>query len=164
MNTSDHGDLKRLKDHFPQESELTLQVLKGHLLVEEAVREALDIALANPKALKGESGTTLNCHQAICLLEANLPPNVGTPWLWTACKMLNRIRNDLAHKLDQGGLKGKVQNLVSFCLNGDPNILKDGRSSGMPKGKEQEFLLVVIALCAAISALKSLLHKRSKLT
>lgn len=160
--TTSNKDLHRFKEHFPQESELTLQVLKGHLLVEEIIRETLEASLPNADALKGESGTTLNCHQAICILEATLPPKGGLPWIWTACKMLNRIRNDLAHRLEQTNLQTKVDNLVQYCTKSDPSLMAEATAAGMPAGEQKEFTLVVLALCAAISALRDSLLKRSR--
>src|SRR6218665_1758545 len=162
MNDSHEKDLERFVKHFPKESELTLQVLKGHLLVEETIREALNVSLPNPGALKGESGTTLNCHQAICILEATLPANGGLPWVWTACKMLNRIRNDLAHRLEQDSLEAKVNNLLQYCLKADPNMMAEAKRAGMPEDGKNECTLVVLALCAIISSLRDSLLTRKR--
>ena len=64
------ADLERHKNHFPSGSDLTLQALKGHLLVEVLLREVFELQLPHPKALKGSRGTSFNCHQIICLVEA----------------------------------------------------------------------------------------------
>ncbi len=63
LSQSSYGALERHKRHFPSGAELSLQVLKGHLLVEELVRELVEAHLKDPSALEGSSGTSFNCHQ-----------------------------------------------------------------------------------------------------
>jgi len=151
-------DLNRFLEHFPIEADLTLQILKGHLLVEEAVREAFDISLENKAALRSKSGANFSCHQMICLLEASVPAKGGVPWIWKACKMLNRIRNDLAHKLDTPDLERKVQEFVRYCLNSDANIQLEGRKAKFPE--DSEFVLVIASMAACLASLKEVLVRR----
>ncbi len=55
-------DWPRIEKHFPVGADLTLQVLKGHLLVEELLREIFSSLLSYPDALKGNRGTSFECH------------------------------------------------------------------------------------------------------
>ena len=92
--------------HMPyQESDLTLIVLKGHLLLEQKVREFINERMLNPEALKA---ARLTSHQAICLAEALTLPNDDPKVLWSILRNVNTLRNDLAHNL----APQKVERLV----------------------------------------------------
>ena len=52
----------KILDHYPIDSDLTLQVLKGHLLVEEILREIFKMQLYQPNALDGNKGAKYECH------------------------------------------------------------------------------------------------------
>jgi hypothetical protein len=118
-----HPYVDRFLDHFPSEGDLTLQLLKGHLLVEELLREALSFLLPHPKALEGERGATFNCHQVICLAEALTPVQAGVPaWAWVAAKQLNVLRNDLAHKLVPKALDTRVSSFIRYIREAEPAL------------------------------------------
>jgi hypothetical protein len=85
--------VQRMIDHYPADADITLQVLKGHLILEENLRELLDALLVNPSALNGKKGTSLTCHQVICLAHALTPiPFDSYSWLWSSAKQLNSLR------------------------------------------------------------------------
>jgi hypothetical protein len=68
--TEDFED--RFRRHLPKLKDLTLIVLKGHLVIEEAVNRFIGSLLPNPDALP--SGPTgLTCFQRMRLLRALLP-------------------------------------------------------------------------------------------
>ena len=79
----ENGDeaLARHKRHFPSGEDLSLQVLKGHLLVEKLVREIVSSRLSHSDALKGDSGASFDCHQMICLAQAMTPRQDVLPWV-----------------------------------------------------------------------------------
>ena len=58
---------KRLAEKMPQTDDLTLIVLKGHLLIEEWINSTIDGLLPNPQALKA---ARLDCFQRTRLLMA----------------------------------------------------------------------------------------------
>jgi hypothetical protein len=87
------ADFRRFLHLLPHGQDLTLVILKGHLLIEEQVRSLVRTRLKKPEALDSAS---LTCHQAICLAEALCPQSNG---LWKSAKLLNAIRNDIAHSL-----------------------------------------------------------------
>jgi hypothetical protein len=57
MNTA-----ARFKEHFPKGRDLTLIILKSHLLVEERMNGLLDLSLPNPSALyRAKFGSCSDC-------------------------------------------------------------------------------------------------------
>ena len=149
------SDLERHKAHFPSGSDMTLQVLKGHLLVEELLRELFELQLPFPAALKGNGGTSFTCHQIICLVQAITRHGDKEPWVWAAAKKINTIRNNLAHKLSHERLDKDVADLVKFAASENPTIMQDAKDLGIPPG--HEFELVVMSICTYLSAIKTVL-------
>ncbi|EMD1174382.1 hypothetical protein VP758_000879 [Vibrio harveyi] len=155
MRDSD-GD--KFCQHYPLDNDLTLKILKGHLLAEEALRELFHLQLRKPEALKGNQGTSLECHQVICLLEAMLPKNEKIDWVWVATKKLNSLRNKLAHNLEPSGMQHKVDDLTKYVMsksmNGHiPNMTKD-------TNERDPLTLAIMAICATLSALKDISSNR----
>ena len=150
------NDALKFEKHFPAEGDLTLQVLKGHLLVEEILRELFIMQLPYSQALKGNGGTSFNCHQVICLVEAMMIHSQRHPWVWQAAKKLNNIRNDLAHQLSPKGLEGKVDGLIAFVKKENPKLIEEANEEGLSVG---ELIIILIAMCSCLSSLKPILAK-----
>lgn len=149
------SDLEKHKRHFPSGADMTLQLLRGHLLVEELLRELLVLQLAFPDAIKSNGGASFSCHQVICLVQAITRHSDTTPWLWVAARKLNRIRNDLAHKLNPQQLQQDVTQLINYVFAENPEIREDAKVLGIPDGHELE--LVVLSMCTCLSSLKAVL-------
>ena len=155
MDNNVDKDWQRIEHHFPDGADLTLQVLKGHLLVEELLRQIFDLLLANPRALQGDRGTSFECHQIICLVEAITPHSSLEPWVWSAAKRLNNLRNDLAHNLEPKALDQKVKALITFVTH-DNGVVKGILDRlGTPEG--MKFKAVILAMCGCLSSLKALI-------
>ena len=95
---------------LPRSGDLTILLLKGHLLVEELLRQLIDSSLMKPSALKD---ARLETHQCICLAEALFHDRSST-WIWDALRKLNGIRNKLAHNLEPPGLDSKIVDFQQF--------------------------------------------------
>lgn len=150
----------RIEKHFPEGADLTLQVLKGHLLVEELLREILGLLLAHPDALKGNRGTSFECHQVICLVQAISTHSTDEPWIWDAAKRLNGIRNDLAHNLEPKALNEKVLRLIQFVTHDNTVVKKILDRLGTPEG--MEFKAVILAMCGCLAGLKAAIVKHGR--
>ena len=103
-------------DHFlthlpPDDADMVLVVLKGHLLIEQRVREFIDERLLNPAALEPAK---LESHQAICLAEALTLPNEEPASLWAVVRKLNELRNRIAHNLEPKGVDDRINNIISM--------------------------------------------------
>ena len=84
-------------EHMPsEEADETLIVLKAHLLIERKTWEFVRERLLTPDALEKAS---LNSHQLLRLAESLCLPNPEPQWLWNTARMLNKLRNKLAHNL-----------------------------------------------------------------
>jgi len=159
-DATESSDWDRIEAHYPDDADLTLQVLKGHLLVEEILRDIFELLLSDPSALRGDRGTSFECHQIICLVQAMSEHSRGEAWLWFAAKRLNGIRNDLAHNLEPRSLEAKVASLIQFVTHDNPVVKGILDRLGTPEG--MEFKAVILAMCGCLSSLKRLvLHEKS---
>ncbi|OCH03898.1 hypothetical protein A6E09_18380 [Aliivibrio fischeri] len=109
---------QRFFEHFPMEGDILIQVLRGHLLVEEVLRELLKLHMKNPGAIKGTSGASFDCHQVICLNDAFIDTPKKLSWVWNSAKKLNKLRNDLAHKIPTEALTHKVNDYIETTQKG----------------------------------------------
>lgn len=98
---------KRFIKLLPHGKDLTLVILKGHLLIEEQVRQIIDERVKIPQSLRD---ARLTCYQAICIAEAFCSEE--QKYIWNAVKKLNNIRNDLAHKTEPVGLDDRIDDFV----------------------------------------------------
>lgn len=99
---------QRFLNLLPHGKDLDLVILKGHLLIEEQVKEIIRQKLPNPDAL---NITRMNCHQAICLAQALLPSSYEEDF-WIASKKFNELRNNIAHKLSPEQREAKIDEFV----------------------------------------------------
>jgi len=95
--------LNAFERHLARIDELTHTILKGHLLVEEALTKALYAAFPNSSHLNRGS---FRFFQKIQLLRAisKFPDDS----LWEMILALNSLRNEVAHSLDSPKLNDKV--------------------------------------------------------
>jgi hypothetical protein len=97
--------------HMPDaDSDLALIVLKGHLLLEQRIREFISERMLTPSAL---DDARLSSYQLICLAEALTLPNDDPKRLWTVLRKLNTLRNQLAHNLTPQRVQERVQEIVN---------------------------------------------------
>ena len=89
--------LRRMIEHLPNGNDLTLIVLKGHLLIEERLLDLVRLRLGSDDATLNEA--RLRFSQLVPLARA-ASGRPGYPWFWRALQKLNSLRNDLAHHLE----------------------------------------------------------------
>jgi len=93
-------------EHMPsEEDDETLIVLKAHLLIERKTRELVRERLLASDALEK---ARLTSHQLFCLAEALCLPNPEPKWLWNTARMLNKLRNQLAHNLQPKDIEREI--------------------------------------------------------
>lgn len=108
---------ERFKEHLPTGGDMTLMILKGHLLIEEQIAILIRKRIPKPDALREAD---LTSHQQICLAEAlidELSLDGNDRWLWPAIKKLNNLRNDIAHNLSKSGIDDRIADFVSRVPN-----------------------------------------------
>lgn len=101
-------DIQKLRNHLDAGSGLSA-VLRAHLWVESMLIGLIEVSLANPSALDLDRMTFA---QKLRLAEASggLQPEV-VPWV----RALNRLRNNLAHKLDEDASDDALDDLARFA-------------------------------------------------
>jgi hypothetical protein len=105
---------QRIRRHLSPLRDLTLIVLKGHLLIEEHLDHFLSVAVQAPEHLRD---ARLTYSQKVHLVHAI--SSVGAD-LFTFATALNKIRNGLAHSLDVVDLPGRVDSLLRQNIPGLP--------------------------------------------
>ena len=150
-----NSDKLKFLDHFPRDGDITLQILKGHLLLEETLREILVLQLPHAHAISGEKGASFTCHQVICLCEALTPVSDAMPWIWAASKKLNNLRNDLAHQLNPPSLNAKAEALINYIKTEDPEIGNVAKEINASEGNE--LAISIVSMCSCLSSLKAVI-------
>lgn len=101
-----HANLPLEKD----EDELSV-ILKGHLAVEELLRDIIKISVKHAKSIDDARFSFKQC----LLLAKSLYVSAHNQWLWDELDKLNRIRNKLAHDLNSAGIKESVNEFIDIC-------------------------------------------------
>jgi hypothetical protein len=112
---------ERFLSYLPTDGDLALLILKGHLLVEEQIIFLIKNRIPKSDAIKDAE---LTAHQKICLAEALVSETGGRVdiWLWPAVKKLNKLRNDIAHKLSDSGVKDRMIDLAQRVQGPFPSV------------------------------------------
>ena len=116
VNTMDHIEdwirlNKKIFKHLPFEESGAETILKGHLLIEEVLRELINKSITAPEALKPAQ---LSFHQCACICEAMFKDNENE-WVWKGILNLNSIRNKMTHNLEPKGIDDLSENFIDYC-------------------------------------------------
>ena len=143
---------KRFTDELREVDDLAQIVLKGHLVMEGLMTEAIETFL-----LHGEFAETarLQVHQKIALCRAISTSDQNNK-MWDLVSSINSVRNALSHSLDPSRRLKAIQNLRAVYeqqFKGMPDAV-----NGIPKGIEKE-IPADTALCLyAVSGSLGYLH------
>lgn len=138
-------DLNRFISHLPLDStDNVTVVLRGHLLVEELLREYVSLQFQKPEMLKD---ARLTFHQILCIARAS-SNDAASDKLWLSIEKLNGLRNKLAHSLEPKDLEIKIEKFVSHLSNLNPR--KDYISQDLKFGV---LTSCILGLCLSLSAL-----------
>jgi len=99
------------------EHPLEILVLRGHLLLEEELRKLILRKCAKPEVFRLHDRTPFKGLLVLCeAMYGTTVPN----WMWTALRELNRVRNSLAHKLEDRGVQAGVGGILMAFEAHDP--------------------------------------------
>jgi len=127
----------------PVDTDITLVVLKGHLLIETELIDICCRLLKNPDALKGER---LRFSLRLRLVQALVGSEELPDELWQAIEDLGGIRNKLAHRLEPNDLDTAIQRFVKRfdMLEGFTRTLEE-------KSISQQLISCITILCQVLS-------------
>ncbi len=92
------------KKYFPDSPDLTLVVLKGHLIIEQQITALICHYCPSPHYI---AEARLSLSQKVSLARALLVIPVPAQ-LWDVLRVINSLRNDLAHNLEPPKLERHV--------------------------------------------------------
>lgn len=98
----------RYDNHMPDTDDLTLIVLKGHLLVEELLVDLANWALPHAQYLP-----KFTFYNLAPVVRAAVPQRSDDP-CWELILKLNSLRNDLAHELESAKRQAKLNELFKI--------------------------------------------------
>jgi len=106
--------------HLPvTASDRTLMALKGHLLVEQALREFICKRVAKPERIQGVQMS----FPALLSFASSLDDGDSMAWVWKAAEKLNQVRNKLAHYLNHEKIETLERGFVEYVRNNDGEML-----------------------------------------
>ena len=129
--------------HMPETDDVTLIVLKGHLLVENILFVLTESAFAHPQYL---DSVRLSFHQLANIVRAAVPQRSDDP-AWQLIFKLNSLRNDLAHKLESDTRQSRITELINLDLQVQPTPGMTYDKSGDSSLSEAERLRQTIVDC-----------------
>jgi hypothetical protein len=100
----------RYDEHIPDTDDLSLIILKGHLLVEEMLVELSNLLFPNPTFLEKAN---LRFQQLANIVHAAEPMKPDDK-CWELIFALNTLRNDLVHKLESPKLEIKIHEVLEI--------------------------------------------------
>ena len=128
----------RYDKHMPETDDLTLIVLKGHLLVEEQLVDLANWALPNPQFLP-----KFTFYNLAKVVRAAVPQRSDDP-SWELILKLNQLRNDLAHKLESGQRQATLTELFKIHDHVQPTPGMEIDKSDESSMSEPERLRIVV--------------------
>jgi hypothetical protein len=103
-------------EHLPAETQdKSLIAIKGHLLLEIALREYIYERVRHPDRLRSK-----NLPFSVLIdFASSLEDNNNIQWVWKALRFANQIRNQLAHSLSPEKLDSLEMEFVEYVIEND---------------------------------------------
>ncbi|MEJ5178845.1 hypothetical protein [Erwinia sp. MYb416] len=100
---------KRFRKHLDPKLDITSLVLKGHLFAEEQLFEIITLHCRNTMPLQRiQLSFSQKLKLASAMYSFHLPVDLSNNKLWSALEHLNKLRNTLAHSLDNPETNKKI--------------------------------------------------------
>lgn len=111
MNKYQHEPIQRFLGILPSSADIEMNLLKGHLLVEEVLSAVIQVGLRRPEHLTIERMQ----FSAKARLARALFKGPDEPWIWKAINRLNDARNSLAHGLNSSKTAELIVEFVAYA-------------------------------------------------
>lgn len=105
----------RYQQMLPKSDDVSLVVLKGHLIIEEMLYAIAVVHCANPDELTKARLTFAQLLHVVCALTKIPAIEACSP----AINLLNKIRNSLVHNLEPKELEPRIYALQKMCEPAD---------------------------------------------
>jgi len=115
----------RFMNLFPHDGEDDLVVLKGHLLIEELLSEWVQLALDKSTCPVGIHVTDRTSFHHKLTVGWCLLGNDMEEYVWISLKLLNEIRNKMAHRVVPAGVEEMKEELINVLLPRSPYEERD---------------------------------------
>lgn len=106
----------RFMTHMPEGGDITLHVLKAHLLVEELLWQVVRRRIERPEFVEGAELEHLQLMRLAQSSVDQFSEDVSEAvWLWPTLEKLNTLRNRFAHDLEPAGVDDRIADIISRC-------------------------------------------------
>lgn len=125
--------LQKLKENLPLAKDPTVVILRGHLLIEEMLDEFISLALKDASAIKD---ARLTFFQKLCITQGVIGIRKNSS-IWKSIKALNKLRNDISHKLPDASLLKNLDVALKAFYESDFHDIPDdiySKSKALRKG------------------------------
>jgi hypothetical protein len=143
------------RKHLPESDDLSLVVLKSHLVLEQQLTALIAHYCPRPDYL---IGARLRFSQKLDLVHAFVPMPIRDG-IWDALRLLNTIRNDLAHNLEPPKLAKRLASAKTLATRlarrapgPKPALTKDAEVIKYLAGVAHGYLAAVDAIVALMKA------------
>lgn len=103
------SQVKRFRKHLDPKLDITSLVLKGHLFAEELLLEIITLHCRDSMPLQRiQLSFSQKLRLASAMYSFHLPLNLSNAKIWAALEHLNKLRNTLAHSLDNPETNKKI--------------------------------------------------------
>jgi hypothetical protein len=137
------GSQMRVIRHLPTEGDLSLIVLKGHLLIEELLHALVQSSVPHPSSL---DHANLSFHDIACVAES-LFFEERHEHIWKSIHALNTLRNAYAHHIEPPKLDDLLTNLGIAMSKGDISAGKH-----LMKDPPNAIVIGLAVICGILSA------------
>lgn len=131
--------------HMPRAKDITLIILKGHLLIEQVLTDILDTELSYSKALydaKMSFSNRLAVVKSIYGTDSSFPYGV--------IENLNSLRNQLVHNLEPKDIKSKLDDFIIKTKQSKVGLLSEYKQLE----SSDRLKLAIISLYAYVCGMK----------
>jgi len=137
--------IKMFNKHMPRSKDITLIILKGHLLIEQALTDILDSELPHSKAL---NDAKMSFSNRLAIVKSIYGMNSSFPY--GLIENLNSLRNQLVHKLEPKDIQNKLDDFINRAKQSKIRLLSEYSQLEI----SDRLKLVIISLYAYICGVK----------
>ena len=133
---------ERFLRHLSEVDDLTLVVLKGHLLMEELLNDIIADFCELPEYVEEARLSFFHKSKLVRALSGQDVQGQPTDDPWRSLEALNSLRNQLAHHLEPKHLEQKIDQFI-FARFGGKNMVKFESEKARREGLRKELIFLL---------------------